>query len=159
MTRTPHQRAEEELTAYGLTFPETTSGPAWVPARGLYVRKKMFCVFGAKGEALNALSIIMKLPISAEMAEELHFVRSARGWYKQHNWVTAHFDAHDDVLAEMVTLKGWLKLYSGSAQEIGADARMSPAPSSQIWAAARITTRLSRIWFSCRRRGPSGACP
>lgn len=106
---TPHQRAEDELTAYGLTFPETTAAPAWVPARGLYVRKKMFCVFGAKGEPLDALTILMKLPISAEMAEELAFVRPAKGWYKQHNWATAHFGPDDDVLAEMATLKGWLK--------------------------------------------------
>jgi hypothetical protein len=107
--QTPHQRAEDDLTAYGLTFPETTSGPAWIPARGLYVRKKMFCVFGARGEALDALTIIMKLPISAEMAEELDFVRPAKGWFKQHNWVTAHFGPDDDALAEMATLKGWLK--------------------------------------------------
>jgi hypothetical protein len=107
--QTPHQRAEAELTAYGLTFPETNSAPAWPPARGLYVRKKMFCVFGARGEALDALTIIMKLPISAEMAEELSFVRPAKGWFKQHNWVTAHFDADDDVLADMETLRGWLK--------------------------------------------------
>jgi hypothetical protein len=66
-------------------------------------------VFGAKGEPLDALTILMKLPISAEMAEELSFVRPARGWFKQHNWVTAHFDADDDVLSEMATLRGWLK--------------------------------------------------
>jgi predicted DNA-binding protein (MmcQ/YjbR family) len=109
MPTTPHQRAEAELTALGLTFPETTVAPAWPPTRALYVRKKMFAVFGAKGEALDALTMIMKLPISAEMAEELHFVRPARGWYKQHNWITAHFGPEDDVLAEMETLKGWLK--------------------------------------------------
>ena len=48
-------------------------------------------------------------PISAEMAQELPFVRPATGWYKQHNWVRAHFGPDDDVLAEMATLKGWLK--------------------------------------------------
>jgi hypothetical protein len=109
MPLTPHQRAEADLTAYGLTFPETTAGPGWQTTRALYVRKKMFCVFGAKGEALDALTVLVKLPISAEMAEGLPFVRPARGWYKQHNWVTAHFDADDDVLAEMATLRGWLK--------------------------------------------------
>ena len=109
MPRTPHQRAEAELTAYGLTFPEATHGPAWPPTRGLYVRKKMFCVFGAKGEPLDALTILMKLPISAEMAEELPCVRPAQGWFKQHNWVTAHFDPDDDVMAEVATLRGWLK--------------------------------------------------
>lgn len=107
--QTPHQRAEAELTALGLTFPETSAGPGWTITRVLYVRKKMFAVFGEKGEALDALTMIMKLPISAEMAEELPFVRPARGWYKQHNWVTAHFGADDDVLAEMDTLRGWLK--------------------------------------------------
>jgi hypothetical protein len=109
MPLTPHQRAEADLTAYGLTFPETTAGPGWQTTRALYVRKKMFCVFGAKGEALDALTVLIKLPISAEMAEGLPFVRPARGWYKQHNWVTAHFDADDDVLPEMATLRGWLK--------------------------------------------------
>jgi hypothetical protein len=106
---TPHERAEADLTAYGLTFPETVVGPGWQTTRALYVRKKMFAVFGAKGEARDALTLTMKLPISAEMAEELYFVRPARGWYKQHNWIIAHFSAEDDVLAEMATLKGWLK--------------------------------------------------
>jgi len=109
MAQTPHERAEAELTKLGLTFPETSAGPAWAPARGLYMRKKMFAVFGAKGEPRDALTIILKLPISAEMAEELPFVRPARGWFKQHNWVTAHFGPDDDVFAEMDTLKGWLK--------------------------------------------------
>lgn len=109
MPQTPHQRAEAELTEYGLSFPESTSGPAWIPARGLYVRKKMFAVFGAKGEALDALTLIIKLPISAEMAQELPFVLPATGWFKQHNWVRAHFGAEDDIFAEMPTLKGWLK--------------------------------------------------
>lgn len=106
---TPHQRAEAELTAYGLTFPETRAGPGWTITRALYVRKKMFAVFGATGEPLDELTLLMKLPVSAEMAEELPFVRPARGWYKQHKWVTAHFGAEDDVLAELETLKGWLK--------------------------------------------------
>ena len=109
MPLTPHQRAEADLTAHGLTFPETNAGPGWQTTRALYVRKKLFCIFGAKGEALNALTLLMKLPISAEMAEDLPFVRPAKGWYKQHNWVTAHFSANDDVLAELETLRGWLK--------------------------------------------------
>lgn len=106
---TPQERAEAELTACGLTFPEAVAGLAWTPSRGLYVRKKMFAAFGAKAEPLDALTLIMKLPISAKMADELYFVRPARGWYKQHNWIIAHFGAEDDVLAEMPTLQGWLK--------------------------------------------------
>ena len=106
---TPHQRAEAELTEYGLTFPETTHGPAWVPARGLYVRKKMFAAFGAKGEPFDALTLIMKLPISAEMAQDLPWVLPSSGWFKQHNWVRARLGPDDDILAELATLKGWLK--------------------------------------------------
>lgn len=109
MPQTPHQRAEAELIKFGLTFPETTTAPAWPPTRALYVKKKMFCVFGEKAQPLDALTILMKLPISAEMAEGLPFVRPAKGWFKQHNWVTAYFDADDDVFAEMNTLKGWMR--------------------------------------------------
>lgn len=109
MPPTPHQRAEAELIMHGLTFPETTAGPGWTITRALHVRKKMFAVFGAKGEPLDALTIILKLPLSAEMAEGLPFARPARGWFKQHNWVTAHFEPDDDVMAELPTLKGWLK--------------------------------------------------
>ena len=109
MTTTPHQRAEAELTAYGLSFPETNAGRGWNVTRALYMRKKMFAVFGEKGEALDALTMIMKLPISAEMAQALYFVRESRGWFKQHNWIAAHFGPDDDILAEMETLKGWLK--------------------------------------------------
>ncbi|MBX3431353.1 MAG: MmcQ/YjbR family DNA-binding protein [Hyphomonadaceae bacterium] len=108
MSQTPHQRAEAELTAFGLTFPETSSEPAWQTTRGLYVRKKMFAVFGENAQPLNALTIILKLPVSAEMAEVLPFVRPAKGWYKLHHWVTAHFNASDDILAEMDTLRSWL---------------------------------------------------
>lgn len=109
MTATAHQRAEAELIAYGLTFPETTLGQGWATLRALDVRKKTFVLFGAKGEALDALTIVMKLPISAPMAEQLPFILPAKGWYKQHNWVTAHFGPDDDVLSEMQTLKGWLR--------------------------------------------------
>lgn len=65
MAQTPHETAEAELTAYGLSFPETAAGPGWQTTRALYVRKKMFAVFGAKGEPLDALTIILKLPVSA----------------------------------------------------------------------------------------------
>jgi hypothetical protein len=106
--KTPHQQAEAVLTACGLTFPETSSGPAWPPTRALYMRRKMFTVFGAKGEGHDALTLIMKLPISAEMVQDLYYVRESKGWYRQHNWVIAHFGPDDDVLAEIDTLKAWL---------------------------------------------------
>lgn len=109
MSETPHQRVEAALTAYGLTFPETSTGPAWDFTRGLYFRTKMFAVFGDKAQPADALTLIVKLPISAEMVTDLPFVREPKGWYKQHNWVIADFGPDDDVLAELDMLKAWLK--------------------------------------------------
>ncbi|BCW89530.1 hypothetical protein sos41_26960 [Alphaproteobacteria bacterium SO-S41] len=105
---TPHQKVEAALTAYGLTFPEATAG-LWIPpARQLLVKGKTFCIFGAKNEPLDELTLVLKLPLSAEMVQDLYYVREAKGWYKQHNWVTAHFDPGDDIAAEIDTLKAWL---------------------------------------------------
>lgn len=109
MALTPHRQAERELTAYGLTFPDTSIGPGWTDVRQLSVGKKGFCVFGEKAQPKDALTLIMKLPISAEMVQALYFVRESKGWFKQHNWVIAHFGPDDDILAELPTLKGWLK--------------------------------------------------
>ena len=109
MPETPHQRAEALLTAYGLTFPEANTGPSWGFTRGLYVQKKGFAVFGDKAQPPDALTIIVKLPISAEMVAGLPFVREAKGWYKQHDWVTADFGPQDDILAELDMLKAWLR--------------------------------------------------
>jgi hypothetical protein len=109
---TPHQKAEQELTRFGLSFPETDHAPGWATTRCLRVRKKMFCVFGAERHKPDVqpdqLSIIVKLPVSAEMVEDLYFVRESKGWYKQHNWVIAQFGPDDDILAELDTLKAWL---------------------------------------------------
>lgn len=106
--KTPHETAEAELTRYGLALPETDVAPGWKTTRCLRVRGKMFCVFGAGDTRRDELTIYVKLPISAEMVQDLPFVRDSKGWYKQHDWVIAHFDADDDILAEMATLKGWL---------------------------------------------------
>jgi hypothetical protein len=106
--QTPHQQAEAELTEFGLTLPETEVGPGWPPTRCLKVRGKMFYVFGDRKEPEGALTLIMKLPISAEMVQDLYYVRESKGWFKQHNWVIAHFSEDDDILAEMETLKAWL---------------------------------------------------
>lgn len=105
---TAQQKAEAELTKFGLSLPETSVGPGWATTRVLKVRSKMFYVFGDRNEQPNELTIIVKLPISAGMVQDLYFVRESKGWFKQHDWVIAHFDAEDDVLAELSTLKGWM---------------------------------------------------
>ncbi len=105
---TPHQQAEAELTQYGLSLPETEAAPGWPPTRCLKVRGRMFYVFGDRKEPEGALTLIVKLPISAEMVQNLYYVRESKGWFKQHDWVIARFEAEDDILAEMDTLKAWL---------------------------------------------------
>lgn len=106
---TPHEQAEAELTAYGVSLPGAEAGPGWQLTRALYVNGKLFTIFGAKAEPLDQLTITLKLPISAEMVADLYFVRESRGWYKQHDWVIAHFGPDDDVLAELDTLKAWIR--------------------------------------------------
>ena len=107
----PCRQAEAELSAYALSLPETDVAP---PGRSLdsfrYLRVagKGFAVFGERDEPVDALTLTVKLPISAEMAADLPFVRESTGWYRRHNWVIAHFGPEDDVLAEMETLRGWI---------------------------------------------------
>lgn len=109
MGKTPHERAEAELTAYGLTLPETTVAQGWAMTRNLRVKDRMFAIFGDKAQPRDELTFIVKLPISIEMVQELYFVRESRGWYRQHNWAIAQFGPDDDVLAELDTLKAWLR--------------------------------------------------
>lgn len=108
MALTPHQRAETQLTGYGLSLPETDVVSGWGPTRYMRVRAKGFAVFGDKNEPKDALTIIVKLPIAAEMVQALYFVREGSGWFKQHKWIVAHFGPDDDILAEMDTLKAWM---------------------------------------------------
>ncbi len=108
MSKAPIVRAETQLTTFGLTLPETSAAPGWPPTRALYFRKKMFFVFGDRKELPGHLTMIMKLPVSAGMVQDLYFVQESKGWYRQHNWVIARFGPDDDIMAEMDTLKGWL---------------------------------------------------
>ena len=109
MSRTPAQRAEAELTAFGLSLPETDIAPGFGTTRYMRVAGKGFAVFGDRAETADDFTLTVKLPISADMASHLPFVRESRGWYKQHNWVIAHFGPEDDVFAELDTLKAWMR--------------------------------------------------
>ncbi len=109
MPKTDHQKVEADLTAYGLSLPETDVVPGWGPTRYMHVRKRGFAVFGAKDEPADALTLIFKLPVSAPMVGDLYFVRESRGWFKQHNWVIAHFGPEDDIRAEVETLRYWMR--------------------------------------------------
>ncbi len=105
---TPHQKAEKDLTAHGLALPETKAGPGWATTRVLKVRGRMFFVFGDRNEQPDELTMIVKLPISAEMVQDLYFVQESKGWFKQHDWVIVRFGQDDDIAAEMETLKAWM---------------------------------------------------
>ena len=109
MPKTPQEQAEAELTAYGLTLPDTHVARGWAFTRTLRVRDKMFAIFGDKAQPLDELTFIVKLPVSFEMVQDLWFVRESRGWYRQHDWVITHFGPGDDVLGELDTLKAWLR--------------------------------------------------
>jgi predicted DNA-binding protein (MmcQ/YjbR family) len=100
-------KAEAALTAYALALPETDCVP-WGPKRVLRVKTRTFAIFGGKDEPRDALTILVKLPVSFDMAQELSFVRPSTGWYLQHKWAFVHFGPKDDILAEMPTLKGWV---------------------------------------------------
>lgn len=101
--------AEAELTAFGLSLPETDIAPGFGTTRYMRVAGKGFAVFGDRGVTADDFTLTVKLPISADMASHLPFVRESRGWYKQHNWVIAHFGPDDDVFAELDTLKAWMR--------------------------------------------------
>lgn len=104
----PLERAEAELTAFGLTLPETHLAPGWVPTRALNFRKKTFFIFGDRNEPAGHLTMIMKLPISAEMVRDLPFVQESKGWFLQHNWVIMRFGPDNPIQPEMEALKGWM---------------------------------------------------
>lgn len=109
---TPCRQAEAELLAHGLSLPETDLAPPRRdadPFRYLRVAGKGFAWFGGRDEHPDELILTVKLPISAEMVADLPFVQESRGWHKRNNWVTARFGPGDDVLAEMETLKAWMR--------------------------------------------------
>ena len=106
---TRHEKAEADLTAYALSFPETDLVSGWGTTRYLRVCMRGFCVFGAKDEPRDALTITVKLPQSAPLARELPFVRLGSDWYQRHDWVIAHFGPADDVAAEYPTLRFWIR--------------------------------------------------
>ncbi|MBY0423065.1 MAG: MmcQ/YjbR family DNA-binding protein [Parvularculaceae bacterium] len=109
MADSGHQKVEAALIAYALSLPETDLVRGLGVTRYLHVRGKGFAIFGEKNEPADALTLIVKLPASAPLAADLPFVREARGWWKQHDWVTAHFGPDDDARAEIETLRYWIR--------------------------------------------------
>lgn len=58
-------------------------------------------------KVLTAFGLTMP-ETSAEMVQDLYFVRESKGWFKQHDWVIARFAVDDDIAAEIPTLKAWM---------------------------------------------------
>ncbi len=112
MSQTTHQRAEETLTAFALSLPETDVVPGWGReddrTRYLRVRRKGFGFFGEKGEADDTFSMTVKLPTAYEMVLHLPFVHEGSDWYRRNKWIVVRFGPDADVLGELDTLKSWL---------------------------------------------------
>ncbi len=69
MSQTPAQRAEAELTAFGLSLPETDIAPGFGTTRYMRVAGKGFAVFGDRAETADDFTLTVKLPISAEIGQ------------------------------------------------------------------------------------------
>ena len=65
---------EERMRLYGLAFPEATEDHPWEHI-SLKVRGKTFVFLGGHKDSAGQFSMTLKLPVSAEMAVTLPFVK------------------------------------------------------------------------------------
>jgi predicted DNA-binding protein (MmcQ/YjbR family) len=96
------KRAEADLLAFALRFPEAAEEWPW-GERVIKVRGKIFVFLGF---VESDFRVTVKLPISAEMALTLPFcTRTGYGLGKA-GWVTARFGAKESPPLDL--LKGWV---------------------------------------------------
>jgi predicted DNA-binding protein (MmcQ/YjbR family) len=91
-------RAELALRDHALTYPETTEDFPW-EHRAIKVKGKVF-LFLSKNEP--SLSMTVKLPVSGETALGLPFATPTGYGLGKSGWVTARFEATDDVPLDML---------------------------------------------------------
>lgn len=98
----PLRRAFQALRKRALAYPETREDFPWDHS-AIKVRKKVFLfLHGEKG----TLGVTLKLPNSAPDALRLPFAESTGYGLGKHGWITARFNADDDIPVEM--LLEWL---------------------------------------------------
>ncbi len=97
------ERAEDELLAFALSYPEAYEDSPW-GERVAKVKKKIFVFFHVPSDDLN---VTVKLPESATIALSLPFV-TPTGYYGlgKSGWVTATFTARDRPPVDV--LKRWI---------------------------------------------------
>lgn len=101
----PLRRAERELIAFALTFPEAVLEHPW-GHDAVKVRGKMFATFGGEIGDPKEMSMTVKLPVSGEMALTLPWVESTGYGLGKSGWVTARVRAAKDI--DLETMKGWI---------------------------------------------------
>jgi predicted DNA-binding protein (MmcQ/YjbR family) len=102
---TPLRRAEKDLIAYALTFPEAVLEHPW-GHDAVKVKGKMFATFGGEIGDPKEMSMTVKLPVSGEMALTLPWVESTGYGLGKSGWVTARVRAAKDI--DLETMKGWI---------------------------------------------------
>lgn len=98
----PKNRAEAELRAHGLAYPETHEDFPW-GHRALKVKGKAFVFMGWDGERF---SLSCKLPQSNVRALDLPFAEATGYGLGKSGWVTASFEAGERIPLEV--LKPWI---------------------------------------------------
>jgi predicted DNA-binding protein (MmcQ/YjbR family) len=97
-----HKSAERELCKFALAFPEATEEWPW-DERVIKVRGKIFVFLGI---VENTLRVGVKLPISAEMALTLPYVKPSGYGLARTGWVTARFTVRQK--PDVGLLKDWI---------------------------------------------------
>jgi len=99
---TAFRRAESALRKHALNYPETKEAFPWGHT-AIKVKGKAF-LFMALEKGVFSLSV--KLPVSGKVAVALPFASPTEYGLGKSGWVTARFQAKDDVPVDM--LKEWL---------------------------------------------------
>jgi predicted DNA-binding protein (MmcQ/YjbR family) len=97
--------AEAELIAYAAAMPGAWEDHPW-DHTVLKVGSKIFVFFGGAASAPDVLSVTVNLPISAEMALTLDYVKPAGHGMGKYGWVQVTQRTGD--LFDLETIRGWI---------------------------------------------------
>ena len=103
--RSPAKAAEDELIAYAAGFPGAWEDHPWEHTV-MKVGKKVFVFFGGAASPEH-FSATVKLPISAEMALTLPYMRPAGHGLGKSGWIQATL--HDGDAVDLASFRGWIE--------------------------------------------------
>src|SRR2546423_241992 len=104
-TRNQLARAESALRQHALAFPESYEEFPWGHL-AVKVKGKAFLFMSTGKSDENHLSLSVKLPVSGQHALTLPFASPTEYGLGKSGWVTARFEAKDEVPTDM--LKEWI---------------------------------------------------